>query len=119
MDKKRRVILQSNKEKGPNMNTQRPTRTWTPLKQAELDYAFATIHNYHILNRMRMAYFEPDGTVLTEENGKTYRRPGRLHLTRMINLFKSKDDSRYYKMCAVCKDILEEYDTTFAKRKGS
>lgn len=100
-------------------NTSKRISTWTPLMQAELDYAFATIHNYHILCYMRMSYFEPDGSVLTSDEHGTYKRPGRLHITRMINLFKSKDDPRYYRMCALCQEILDEYDATFKNKKGS
>lgn len=90
----------------------------TPLLQAELDYAFAVIRNYHILCHMRMSYFEPDGSVLTSDtDGTKYRRSGRQHITRMINLFKSKDDPQYYRMCARCKELLDEYDATFAEKE--
>lgn len=85
----------------------------TELQQAELDYALACISNYHLLNSMGMAYFEEDGTVKTEDKDGIYIRPGRTHITRIINLFKSKDDPKFYMMCARCKELLDEYDAKF------
>ena len=62
---------------------------------------------------MGMAYFEEDGTVKTEDKDGIYIRPGRTHITRIINLFKSKDDPKFYMMCARCKELLDEYDAKF------
>ena len=90
---------------------------WTPLLQAELDYALAISYNYHLLIHMRMAYFEQDGSVLTSDAQGTYRRPGRQHITRMINLFRTKDDPEYYRKCARCKELLDEYDATFGEKE--
>lgn len=109
--KRKRIPTDEELEKLPNEELEKL------IKQAELDYALAISYNFHLLSHMRMAYFEPDGTVLTEDAQGTYRRPGRQHITRMINLFKSKDDPQYYRMCAVCKDLLDEYDATFVEKE--
>ena len=89
----------------------------TKLEQLKLEYEDACLYNYELLKVDGIAYFEEDGTVLTEDKDGKYIRSGRDHILRIINFFVSKDEVHFYQKCAFLKKILDEYDVKFSPEK--
>lgn len=86
-----------------------------PLEKARLELAYAHLYYYRNLRKYETNLFEDNGEIiLADKNGgRDHRMNGRELILRTLKYFEKKDEAYFYKMCAVLKRVLDDYDSRF------